>query len=92
MTQYQANACRALVKLCNSWVQGMKESKKMSRLDELTAERDELAGKIKRLKKFMKSDTFKQLEDDEQMILKEQKDAMKMYKRALDLRLYWDIY
>lgn len=64
----------------------------MSNKEKVIAERDDLAGKIKRLKVFMKTDTFKQLDKDDQMVMKEQKDAMKMYKRALDLRLYWEIY
>lgn len=68
------------------------EERQMSNKEKVTAERDDLAGKIKRLKVFMKTDTFKQLDKDDQMVMKEQKDAMKMYKRALDLRLYWEIY
>lgn len=63
----------------------------MSNKEKVIAERDDLAGKIKRLKIFMKTDTFKQLDKEDQMVMKEQKDAMKMYKRALDLRLYWEI-
>ena len=68
------------------------EERQMSNKEKVIAERDDLAGKIKRLKVFMKTDTFKQLDKDDQMVMKEQKDAMKMYKRALDLRLYWEIY
>ncbi len=39
----------------------------------------------------MKSDTFKKLDEDDKMILKIQKDSMKTYKRALGLRIYWEI-
>lgn len=92
MTQVQANAAQAMVKLCKAWAQGMRGPEKMSRQSKLVAERNELSGKIKRLKVFMKTDTFKRLDKDDQMIMKGQKDAMKMYKRALDLRLYWGIY
>lgn len=92
MTQVQVNTSQAIVKLCKAWVQGMRRQEKMNRLAKLKAERNELACKIKRLKEFMNTDTFKQLDKDDQMIMKEQKDAMKMYKRALDLRLYWEIY
>ena len=64
----------------------------MTREDKLVAERDELAGKIKRLKRFMKSDTFDDLDKDDQMVMKMQKNAMQTYKHALDLRLVWEIY
>lgn len=92
MTQVQVNAAQAMVKLCKVWAQGMRGLEKMNRQSKLVAECNELSGKIKRLKVFMKTDTFKQLDKDDQMVMKEQKDAMKMYKRALDLRLYWEIY
>lgn len=92
MTQVQANAAQAMVKLCKAWAQGMRGLEMMNRQSKLVAERNELSGKIKRLKVFMKTDTFKRLDKDDQMIMKGQKDAMKMYKRALDLRLYWEIY
>ncbi|KRM49068.1 hypothetical protein FC58_GL000802 [Limosilactobacillus vaginalis DSM 5837 = ATCC 49540] len=62
------------------------------RLDRLSAEREELAKKITKLKTFMKSDTYKQLDDFDKTILQEQKHSMKSYKRALDLRLKWTIY
>lgn len=92
MTQVQVKYSQAMIKLCKAWVQGMRGLEKMNRQSKLVAERNELAGKIKRLKEFMKTNTFKRLDKDDQMIMKEQKDAMKMYKRALDLRLYWEIY
>lgn len=62
------------------------------RLDRLSAEREELAKKITKLKAFMKSNTYKQLDDFDKTILQEQKHSMKSYKRALDLRLKWTIY
>lgn len=62
------------------------------RLDRLSVEREELAKKITKLKTFMKSDTYKQLDDFDKTILQEQKYSMKSYKRALDLRLKWTIY
>lgn len=57
----------------------------------LVVERDELSDKLKKLSEFMKSDTFKKLDEDDKMILKIQKDSMKTYKRALSLRIYWEI-
>ena len=57
----------------------------------LVVERDELSDKLKKLSEFMKSDTFKKLDEDDKMILKIQKDSMKTYKRALVLRIYWEI-
>ena len=57
----------------------------------LVVERDELSDKLKKLSGFMKSDTFKKLNEDEKMILEIQKDSMKTYKRALGLRIYWEI-
>lgn len=57
----------------------------------LVVERDELSDKLKKLSEFMKSDTFKKLDEDDKMILKIQKDSMKTYKRALDFRIYWEI-
>ena len=57
----------------------------------LVVERDELSDKLKKLSGFMKSDTFKKLDEDDKMILKIQKDSMKAYKRALGLRIYWEI-
>lgn len=92
MIQIRVNTSQTVVKLCNTWVQEMKGLRKMNRSSKLKTEHNELVAKIKRLKEFMKTDTFKQLDKDDQMIMKEQKDAMKMYKRALDLRLYWEIY
>ncbi len=64
----------------------------MTREDKLVAERDELASKIKRLKRFIKSDTFKKMESDDQIVLKIQKNSMQAYKQSLDWRLYWEIY
>lgn len=64
----------------------------MTREDKLVAERDELAGKIKRLKQFMKSDVFKNMDSDDQIVLKIQKNSMQAYKQSLDWRLYWEIY
>lgn len=92
MKQDQENARRAMIKLSGLWVRGITGVAEMSKEDKLKAERDELASKIKRLKRFMKSDTFDDLDKDDQMVMKMQKNAMKMYKRALDLRLYWEIY
>lgn len=92
MTQDQDNDRHAMIKLSNLWVRGITGVAEMSKEDKLKAERDELASKIKRLKRFMKSDTFDDLDKDDQMVMKMQKNAMKMYKRALDLRLYWEIY
>ena len=57
----------------------------------LVVERDELSDKLKKLSEFMKSDTFKKLDEDDKMILKIQKDSMKTNKRALGLRIYWEI-
>ena len=57
----------------------------------LVVERDELSDKLKKLSEFMKSDTFKKLDEDDKMILKIQKDSMETYKRALGLRIYWEI-
>lgn len=57
----------------------------------LVVERDELSDKLKKLSEFMKSDTFKKLDEDDKMILKIQKDSMKTYKQALGLRIYWEI-
>ena len=64
----------------------------MTREDKLKAQRDELASKIKRLKRFMKSDTFKNMASDDQIVLKIQKNSMQAYKQSLDWRLYWEIY
>ncbi|WP_019251687.1 crAss001_48 related protein [Limosilactobacillus reuteri] len=36
----------------------------------LVVERDELSDKLKKLSEFMKSDTFKKLDEDDKMILK----------------------
>ena len=41
----------------------------------LVVERDELSDKLKKLSEFMKSDTFKKLDEDDKMILKIQKDS-----------------
>lgn len=57
----------------------------------LVVERDELSDKLKKLSGFMKSDSFKKLDEDDKMILKIQKDSMETYKRALGLRIYWEI-
>ena len=57
----------------------------------LVVERDELSDKLKKLSEFMKSDAFKKLDEDDKMILKIQKDSMKTYKRALGLRIYWEV-
>lgn len=60
--------------------------------EKVTKERDELAAKIKRLKNFMKSDAFKDMDHDGQAVMKAQKNAMQAYKNVLDLRLFWGIY
>lgn len=57
----------------------------------LVVERDELSDKLKKLSGFMKSDTFKKLDEDDKMILEIQKDSMKTYKRVLGLRIYREI-
>lgn len=64
----------------------------MTNEEKVTKERDELAAKIKRLKNFMKSDAFKDMDHDDQVVMKVQKNAMQAYKSALDLRLFWGIY
>ena len=64
----------------------------MTNEEKVTKERNELATKIKRLKNFMKSDAFKDMDHDDQAVMKAQKNAMQAYKSALDLRLFWGIY
>ena len=59
--------------------------------ERVKAEQYDLIDKIKRLKKFMRSDEFKKLEDDEKALLKAQKNAMRAYKNILDLRIYWEV-
>ena len=92
MTQDQENARHAMIKLSDLWVRGITGVAEMSKEDKLKAERDELASKIKRLKRFMKSDTFKNMDSDDQIVLKIQKNSMQAYKQSLDWRLYWEIY
>ena len=54
----------------------------------LVKERDDLGLKISKLKKFMKSDDFYNLDKDDQERLKAQKSVMKTYKHILNDRIY----
>lgn len=56
----------------------------------LVKERDDLGLKISKLKKFMKSDDFYNLDKDDRERLKAQKSAMKAYKHILNERIYWE--
>lgn len=67
---------------------GNKEMQK--HIIELTRERDDLGLKISKLKKFMKSDDFYNLDKDDQERLKAQKSVMKTYKHILNERIYWE--
>lgn len=67
--------------------------KKMSKhIIKLVKERDDLGLKINKLKKFMKSDEFYNLEKADQELLKAQKNAMKTYKHILNERILWGVY
>lgn len=57
----------------------------------LVKERDDLGLKISKLKKFMKSDDFYNLDKDDQELLKAQKSAMKTYKHILNERIFWEV-
>ena len=57
---------------------------------ELTRERDDLSIKINRLKKFMHSDDFHNLDKYDQELLKAQKSVMKAYKHILNERIFWE--
>ncbi len=57
----------------------------------LVKERDDLGLKISKLKKFMKSDDFHNLDEDDQELLKAQKSAMKTYKHILNERIFWEV-
>lgn len=57
----------------------------------LVKERDDLGLKISKLKKFMKSDDFYNLDKDDQELLKAQKSAMKTYKYILNERIFWEV-
>lgn len=67
---------------------GNKEMQK--HIIELTRERDDLSIKINRLKKFMQSDEFHNLDKYDQELLKAQKSVMKTYKHILNDRIYWE--
>ena len=67
---------------------GNKEMQK--HIIELTRERDDLGLKISKLKKFMKTDEFHNLDEDDQERLKAQKSAMKAYKHILNERIFWE--
>ena len=56
----------------------------------LVKERDDLGLKISKLKKFMKTDEFHNLDEDDQELLKAQKSAMKTYKHILNERIFWE--
>ena len=56
----------------------------------LVKERDDLDLKISKLKKFMKTDEFHNLDEDDQELLKAQKSAMKTYKHILNERIFWE--
>lgn len=60
-----------------------------SQIIKLTKERDELKGKIIRLKKFMKSDQFKELDQIDRMLLKTQKHQMKALLKTIEIRANW---
>lgn len=62
----------------------------MGRETKLTAERDELVNKVKRLKKFMKSDEYKKLDDIDQELLSIQKTQMKALIKTLTSRIDWE--
>lgn len=57
----------------------------------LVKERDDLGLKISKLKKFMKTDEFHNLDEDDQELLKAQKSAMKTYKHILNERIFWEV-
>ncbi len=59
-------------------------------IEKLTEERNDLLIKIERLKKFMKSDKFKALDDMNQQLLSLQKTQMKALLKTLDLRIDWE--
>ncbi|WP_323064630.1 crAss001_48 related protein [Limosilactobacillus reuteri] len=54
---------------------------------ELVKERDDLGLKLNKLKKFIKSDEFSNLGNDDQELLKAQKSVMKTYKHILNERI-----
>ena len=56
----------------------------------LVKERDDLGLKISKLKKFMKTDEFHNLDKDDQELLKAQKSVMKTYKHILNERIFWE--
>lgn len=56
----------------------------------LVKERDDLGLKISKLKKFMKTDEFHNLDEDDQELLKAQKSVMKAYKHILNERIFWE--
>ena len=57
----------------------------------LVKERDDLGLKISKLKKFMKTDEFHNLDEDDQELLKAQKSVMKAYKHILNERIFWEV-
>lgn len=57
----------------------------------LVKERDDLGLKISKLKKFMKTDKFHNLDKDDQELLKAQKSVMKTYKHILNERISWEV-
>lgn len=59
-------------------------------IEKLTKERKDLAGKISRLKKFMKSDKFNDLDPDDKELLSLQKTQMKALLKTLDMRIDWE--